>query len=590
MNSKYTFLGIAIISFAVVLVSSFLLLFFTNDEEFSNESSLFYSKYIVETDSSLLKIEQGEETFLDNKDLNPEKQGDIKIDESRKVVKFEDNLSESQKKAIESKYNIKFTSDQAISGIYSILTSDSSNLLGLENDLSVDSIEIDYPVKISADIVDWGVSRVGADKVWTTSSGSGVTVAIIDTGIQLDHPDLRNNIVSGYDFVNNRTIAQDDNGHGTHVAGIVAATSNQAGIIGTSHTAKLMPVKVLNSTGSGYISDVAKGIYWATDNGAHIINMSLGSTVDTDILRKAVNYASNKGVLQVAAAGNSSGAPCQYPAAYSQVICVVAIDKSNRLASFSNIGGELSAPGVSNYSTFLGGTYRYLSGTSMASPHVAGSLAIVKNACKTCSSSELRTTLRETSVDLGEPGQDIIFGYGLIDLVAAMEKLLPSTEESPADGTPVTEEPKVETPKEPSTTSPVKKGFDKQKPVITNPKKDSSNKFTVSSEENIIIQFKLEPITSNTGLDRIVLYINNDPVYTTSKQDDEYTLQYGSIEGVQVLVRVISYFKDGGQAQDQVMLDFSSIPKGRLGDNIIRRGRNVLGISTGFSLRGLFGL
>jgi subtilisin family serine protease len=588
MRSRYTFLGIAIISFAVVLLSAFILLFSQDTSEFTNNYPLL-SKYISDY-SNELKSDYQELAVQDETSINPEKQGEIKLDERRKVVKFQTDLTESQKIEIEEEYGIKFTNDKPTSGIYSVLITDQSNVEGLTKDKSVNSIETDVPVAISADTVDWGVTRIGADKIWESSNGVGVTVAVIDTGIQLDHTDLSQNIVSGYDFVNNRDIANDDNGHGTHVAGIIAALSNQVGIVGSSYSSRLMPIKVLNSTGSGYVSDVAKGVYWATDNGAQIINISLGTTTDTDVLRNAINYAASKGVLLVGAAGNSSGAPCNYPAAYGAVICVVATDSSNKLASFSNIGGELAAPGVSNYSTYLNNTYRYLSGTSMASPHVAGSLAIVRSFCSTCTSDELRNVLRETAVDLGEQGQDIIFGYGLVDLVAAVEKLKP--EENVEENTP---DQSIQDPlegdseiKDPVSTQPPKKGFDKQRTTIIEPKKDNKGRTSISMEESISIKFSLDPITENSGLERTVVYLNNEPIYTTTKQEDEYTIEGTLLSGVQQFIRVSSFFKDGSSSHDQIIIDRNVVYKGNPFNNVIKKGRSVLGISTGFSLRKFF--
>lgn len=587
-NKNYTLLGIAILSFALVLISAFLMLFLAEDPEFTERSPFFTSQYISEKSNNLAANIESETGVPSGNDINPRKQGAIVLDENRKVVTFERELTETRKEEMEKEYGIEFTQEQSVSGVYTVMTTEDSNLEGFVEESGADSVETDVPVTIS-ETIDWGISRIGADKVWDTSTGSGSTIAIIDTGIQLDHPDLQRNIVQGYDFVNDRENASDDHGHGTHVAGIVAAVRNQVGTVGASHTARLMPIKVLNSTGSGYVSDVAKGIYWATDNGAQIINLSLGTSIDATVLRKAVNYASSKGVLMTGAAGNDSGSPCSYPGAYSAVICVVATDSSNRLASFSNIGGELAAPGVSNYSTFLGSTYRYLSGTSMASPHVAGSLAVVREACPTCSATELRSVLRDTAVDLGEEGYDIIFGYGLVDLVAAIDKLIP--EEEIVDEEPIQkpeEEDEQQKEEEKPAVSPGRKSFDRQRPVITKPEKDVSGRVSMTSTEDIEIEFRLEPASSNTGLEKSILYLNNEPVYTTTKATDSYTLKYDEFEGMQQFIRVTSFFRDGTQAHDQLVLDRAQLMRLRPTENIIQRGRRVLGISSEFSFRNLF--
>jgi len=602
MNKRtYTFLGIAIISFAVVLVSAFALLFFADEPEFTSEDTPLGSEYIADESNDLATNIVEKTEIPSGEEIKPEKQGEIVLNENRKVVTFQKDLSEEEKEEIEKEYEVEFTEEQGQNGVYTIITTEESNIEELSEEGGAGSVETDVPVKIAADTVDWGVARIGADKIWEKSTGSSVVVAIVDTGIQLDHPDLQGNITEGYDFVNDKSTASDDHGHGTHVAGIVASIQNQSGTIGASHTARLMPIKALNSTGSGYISDVAKGIYWATDNGAQVINMSIGTDVDTSVLKEAIRYASRKGVLMTAAAGNESGSPCSYPAAYGEVICVVATDSSNRLASFSNIGGELAAPGVSNYSTFLGSTYRYLSGTSMASPHVAGSLALVREACQTCTGTELRDILRETAIDLGEEGYDIIFGYGLVDLVAAIDKLMPEEDEviedpveEPADEP--SEEPTEESPGEEEETpepssrakAPEKKSPVEQKPVITKPERDNNGRFSMTEIEDIEVEFKLEPTVSDSNFEKSVLYLNNEPVYTTTKVNDTYSLSYDDFEGVQQLVKVTSFFSDGVRTRDQLIVDRSELTKLRPSNSIIQRGRRVLGISSSFSLMDLF--
>lgn len=612
-KNNYTLLGIAILSFAVVLLSVFLLLFLSEDPEFSEKNPFFSSQYISERSNDIATNVITEHQVPVGEDINPAKQGEIVLDENRKVVSFRRDLTEDEKSDMEEKYGVSFTKEESRGGVYSVITDEESDLDSFSQTEGIESVEVDVPVKISGDTVDWGIRRIGADKVWDVSSGSGLTVAIVDTGIQLDHPDLQANVVEGYDFVNERESAMDDHGHGTHVAGIVAAVQNQIGTIGASHGARLMPVKVLNSTGSGYVSDVAKGIHWATDNGAQIINLSLGTTVDTDVLRRAVNYASSRGVLLVGAAGNNAGSPCNYPGAYSAVICVVATDSGNKLASFSNVGGELAAPGVSNYSTFINSTYRFLSGTSMASPHVAGSLAVIAEACPDCSASELRNTLRETAIDLGEEGYDIIFGYGLVDLVTAIEVLVPEeeldeeeeipeeereereVEDIPEEGREEREEqegveqpPAREVPRTvretPMPTTPSRRDFVRQRPVITEPSKNGSGRFSMTTIEDVKIEFTLEPTTTNSGFEKTVVYLNNEEVYTTTNSTDSYILEYDGFEGIQQFVRITSFFRDGTQGHDQIIIDRAQLMRLRPTGNIIQRGRRVLGISSGFSL------
>lgn len=593
-NKGYKLLGIAILSFGFVLISIFLLLLFAKEPTDNTDDISFTSEYIAQQSIDLV-TDIAPEQISEGPEINPVKQGDIKEDENRKVISFKKDLSETEIARIEEEYSIEFTQESSVSGIYTIVTTEESNLTELEKDSTVESVETDIPVKMASDVIDWGVSRIGADKIWDTATGVGVTVAVIDTGIEMTHPDLQGKVTKGYDFVNDKDSPEDDNGHGTHVSGIVIAARNNIGTVGVSHGTSVMPVKVLNSAGSGYISDVAKGIYWATDNGAQVINLSLGAPVDTDILRKAVNYATSKGVLMVAAAGNDYGAPCQYPAAYSNVICVVATDSSNRLASFSNVGGELAAPGVSNYSTFLEGSYRYLSGTSMAAPHVAGSLAILRGICTDCKSSELITTLRETAIDLGAEGTDIIFGYGLVDLRAAAEQYLniPEEEELPEEITEVIEE----TPNKDTTPTIGRENIErreptsvKQKPVIIKPEKGKNDRFTMTEIEDIEIEFRLEPVIENAEYEQSVIYVNNKAVYTTTKTEGTYTLKYEDFKGVQQFVRVTSHFTNCTQPQvhDDLIIDRAKLMRLNPNKSILERGRQVLGISSTVPFKGIF--
>ncbi|HEX2697548.1 MAG TPA: S8 family serine peptidase, partial [Anaerolineales bacterium] len=205
----------------------------------------------------------------------------------------------------------------------------------------------------------YGLINIRAPQGWQINRGSaGVTIAIVDTGIEMSHPDLAPKLVAGHDFVNNDNNPDDDNGHGTHVAGIAAAsTNNGSGVAGVSWGARLMPVKVLNAAGTGTYADVAQGIVWATNNGAQVINLSLGGPVPDSVLKNAVDYAYSNGVVVVAAAGNTGNNFVLYPAHYPNVIAVAATKYTNQRADFSSYGPEvsLSAPGDSIYSTQYGG-------------------------------------------------------------------------------------------------------------------------------------------------------------------------------------------------------------------------------------------
>lgn len=228
----------------------------------------------------------------------------------------------------------------------------------------------------------WGIDRVEADLAWSTTSGNGIKVAIVDTGISLSHPDLALNIKGGVNTINSIKSANDDNGHGTHVAGTVAALNNSIGVVGVGPGVNLYAVKVLDRNGSGFLSDVIEGLDWSINNGMQVVNMSLGTDSDIQSFHDAVIKVNQAGVVQVGAAGND-GAAVDFPGAYTEVIGVAAVQKNSdgtlSAASFTSRGGEvdLSAPGVDVLSTYKGSSYATLSGTSMATPHVTGATALV---------------------------------------------------------------------------------------------------------------------------------------------------------------------------------------------------------------------
>ena len=286
----------------------------------------------------------------------------------------------------------------------------------------------------------WGLTYIDALSAWDRTTGSSsIVVAIVDTGVDLNHPDLKNKMIAGYDFVNGDNIAQDDDGHGTHCAGIVAAeTNNGVGVAGVSWGSKIMPVKVLGPSG-GSSSDCAAGIIYATDNGADVISMSFGgwepSGYDTT-LHDAVKYAYATGAVLVAAAGND-GWPMSFqyggylwqhtPSAYPECIAVAATDTSDRDTWWSNYGSELdvSAPGDNIYSTYWAGgsTYAYFSGTSMAAPFVSGLAALILADKPWLSNEEVMYKVRYSAEDANSgtfPGVDDYMGYGRINASVAI--------------------------------------------------------------------------------------------------------------------------------------------------------------------------
>jgi len=265
----------------------------------------------------------------------------------------------------------------------------------------------------------WGIARVGAPVAGNT--GAGIKIAVIDTGIDLNHPDLAANLNAGVTYVARTSSADDDNGHGTHVAGTIAALDNTIGVVGVAPDASLYPVKVLDKRGSGFWSDVASGIGWAASNGMNIGSMSIGGGANST-LETACSNAASAGVLLVAAAGNegdgnTATTELSYPAAYSSVVAVGATDSSDHLASFSNTGSFVAVcgPGVSVLSTYKGDGYATLSGTSMATPHASGIAALIwVDLGSSASASSVRSELSSRALDLGPTGYDNGFGAGIV--------------------------------------------------------------------------------------------------------------------------------------------------------------------------------
>jgi subtilisin family serine protease len=287
----------------------------------------------------------------------------------------------------------------------------------------------------------WYVNRIGAQKAWSRTQGEGVVVAVVDTGVDHGHPDLAANIVSkGYSFVNNRADGIDEQGHGTHVAGTIAAVQNNAeGVTGVAPKARILPVQVLAATGGGSLYQIAKGVKYAADYGVQnkvhvVVNMSLGGAATVDGVSYTTGwYATRKGALLVAAAGNSNtavGTPARWDKYY---MAVSAISEKDEKANFSNYGPEISvgAPGTNivattptydvplnkfGYPKF----YAPLQGTSMACPVVAATCALTWSVHLDWDWKKVRTHVQQTSLDLGPKGHDVVFGHGLVQADAAL--------------------------------------------------------------------------------------------------------------------------------------------------------------------------
>ena len=263
----------------------------------------------------------------------------------------------------------------------------------------------------------WGLYWVEAEKAWPVTSGKGVTVAVVDSGVDRTHPDLAGRTLSQVDLVGDG-LGGDQNGHGTHVAGIIAANLDGKGIAGLANQVSILPVRVLDADGVGDAATVTQGIYQAVDRGAKVINMSLGGTSDSAVLRSAVAHAVARGVTVVAAGGNdfANGNPTQYPAAYPNVIGVSSINEDGESSWFANTGSyiDLTAPGEDILSTVPGG-WQYGTGTSMAAPFVSASAALVRAANPTLGVSSVTAVLQTTAIDDADgDGWDSTFGYGLV--------------------------------------------------------------------------------------------------------------------------------------------------------------------------------
>lgn len=333
--------------------------------------------------------------------------------EQRVIVTYKNNVSEIIKDNIEKNGEVKqeFENVNAVS-----LDVPNKEIASLESNPNVASVETDKIVKASGtntQVMSYGITNVNGPKVWDSGlTGKGIKVAVIDSGAGF-HSDL--NVAGGKSFVSYTTSFLDDNGHGTHVSGIIAAKNNDFGTVGIAPDAKIYALKALDSTGHGYNSDIIAAIDWAIANQMDVINMSLGGSDYSSAFEAAITKAYNSGIIIVASAGNDAST-VEYPAKYSNAIAVSATDQTNHLAYFSNTGPEIevAAPGVDITSLYKNNEYATMDGTSMASPFVAGILALYKQEYPQYTSSQLRAILDQNTIDLGTPGRDSQFGYGLV--------------------------------------------------------------------------------------------------------------------------------------------------------------------------------
>jgi subtilisin family serine protease len=384
----------------------------------------------------------------------------VQLDVERVSV---DVLAAATKHAVPGWYEVSVPEGKSPEDVIDSLVSDPGvKAAELDPVVQLDPLErlapLDHSPPIAVDDphrdLQWHLTAIQAESAWAESTGLGVIVAVVDTGISTDGEDLScQALVSPYNVLSGSTSAVDDHGHGTHLAGTIAqCTDNGVGVAGVAPHARLMSVKVLDSSGTGHLSDVASGIEWARAHGADVINLSLGCQgCQNTMVDEAIEAAVADGVVVVAAAGNSGAGSAMYPASHPDVIAVGAIDFRNVKAPYSNTGSQLDlvAPGGNTnrddnsdshpdgvlQETFCdadpascpwsmsgsnGWGYYFFQGTSMAAPHVSGAVALLLEKSPGADPGAIRTALFETALDLGEPGFDTTYGHGLVQLHDAL--------------------------------------------------------------------------------------------------------------------------------------------------------------------------
>jgi len=273
----------------------------------------------------------------------------------------------------------------------------------------------------------WQLQMINADSAWKSEAyGNNVKVAVIDSGC-IEHKDLKGNVLEGKNYFDNSADVTDNKGHGTHVSGIIASEMNGDGITGVAPKAKIVPLKCFDPSETTYVDDILGAIYDAVDvYGCDIINMSWGVAVDAPLLKEAIDYAAGKGVLLIAAAGNSGSKTLYYPAAYENVIGVGSVSMNKTKSYFSQFNESvfITAPGEKVLSTYIDGDYRLMQGTSQATPMISGLAAVALSIKSNLTFKDLSRILSETAEDLGAEGYDVYYGYGLVDINAFINKLV----------------------------------------------------------------------------------------------------------------------------------------------------------------------
>lgn len=359
-----------------------------------------------------------------------------------KIVGFKQGLTLRKSQEVIESYGIKIKKFLPLANACLCeVDSEESSIKSLAMDPTVEFIEDDLEgevqvvpflsmdIKKSSQEIPWGVQKIGAPPVWKDIRGEGVRVGIIDTGVDLNHPDLKDNVKEVCGVLDCKNII-DDNGHGSHVAGTIAALDNDIGVVGVAPKVDLYPVKAFNKSGRGNISNVIDALNWCIEKKVQVVNMSFGFTNNSMALERAIKEAYRQNIVLVAAAGNSGGDDSvMYPAKYPEVIAVAASNSGNKAAWFSSGGPEVDviAPGAGIPSTYKDGGYKSMSGTSMASPHVTAACALIL-AKSNMSPAKVKEVLMSTAIDLGLPKNKQ--GAGLVNVSKATASIKSSKRSS----------------------------------------------------------------------------------------------------------------------------------------------------------------
>lgn len=422
-----------LIVFYSILLFPFIAIFSFSSSSFAKSSNDISSDSIegelvvsVEKDSNVSSIQDTDDTIFDANNLE---QNGFRVEDAL----FSDNKTmsnEFKNESVEqtgSVYLVEYSESE-----YKNINKAKEELEKTLKDLDLDVryIQENYTVHALEEVSDitpmdihpdqeWNYNMIKASEAWDTNSGSSDTsIAVLDTGIDSDHENLKDyvNTEAGQNFVGDDT--DDDQGHGTHVAGTIASYGKVSGVM---EEGTLIPVKVLDDDGDGSMYDIQKGITYAASEGADVINMSLGGGEYNQGMKEAIESANSKGTIVVAASGNDGQQDISYPAAYDNTIAVGSVTSSKSRSIFSNYGEELDvmAPGSNIYSTTPDGNYDAMSGTSMASPHVAGVMGLIRSADSDISVDDATSILKETAKNVGP---DREYGYGIVDAKEAVQE------------------------------------------------------------------------------------------------------------------------------------------------------------------------